>query len=260
MLLTIQLLASFFIGGLFIALQTLVAERVHGIWRNIALAIPSTSALGILFVGLVKSPIDAAEAALIIPAALTPDYLFVFIFAALTSFGVGTRIVLSLLAWSVGAWLILLYPPETFFASAAIYALPFILLFYWFTRKLPKEGTLKIFPMTAGSIAVRSLIGGAIISLVVILSQTLGNVWGGLFSAFPATFLSTFIIYNRWQGRHVIPKIATALFFPGSLGFILYSWVAALAFPLWGVWLGTLAAYAAIGIFYLVWISLSYEK
>ncbi|MEK7524503.1 MAG: hypothetical protein AAB588_05760, partial [Patescibacteria group bacterium] len=91
---------------------------------------------------------------------------------------------------------------------------------------------------------------------VIFLSKTLGTTWGGLFSAFPATFASTFIIYYQLQGKESIPAVARSVFFPGSLGFIVYALAVAMSFPAIGIWIGTLLAYLAtfafFGIYYLI--------
>jgi len=47
---------------------------------------------------------------------------------------------------------------------------------------------------------------------------------------------------------------AKSLFFPGAIGFFIYSWIAGLVFPTWGVWFGTVAAYA--GTFVSYWLYL----
>lgn len=74
MIFYIQLIVSFLVGGLFIALQTLIAERVSTLWRGVVLTIPSTLALGLFFIGLAKSPQDVVEASQIVPIALGIDY------------------------------------------------------------------------------------------------------------------------------------------------------------------------------------------
>lgn len=256
----LQLITSFLIGGIFIALQTLFGERSHGYWRAVILTIPSTLALGLLFVGLTKTPLDGVEAAIVVPAALGPDYLYVAIFAALSSFGLFLSTLAGLTVWAIGAYSLIQFPPATFFSSVFFYGLPMILAGYFIVRKLPQIHELKPFPMTAAQIAIRSLIGGTIIALIVILSKTWGNIWGGLFSAFPAAFTSTFIIYYHWQGARVIPAVAKSLFFPGSIGFIIYAWIAAATFPLWGIWLGTLAAYGGTFLFFAIFYIISHAK
>lgn len=254
-----QLLISFLVGGIFIALQTLFGERVHGFWRGVVLTIPSTLALGLLFVGIAKTPLDSVEAAIVVPAALGPDYLYVAVFAALAALGFFWATIAGLVIWMLGAYFILQYPPENF-ATSTVIGLVLIVIGWLIVRKLPQIPHLKPFKMTPGQIAIRSFIGGTVIALIVFLSKTFGNIWGGLFSAFPAAFTSTFIIYYHWQGSHVIPAVAKSLFFPGSIGFIIYSGIAALAFPALGIWFGTLLAYAATFVFFLIFYIISSAK
>lgn len=255
---TFKIIISFIAGGLFIALQTLIGERVRGFLRNVILTIPSTMALGLIFIGITKTPNDVVETARIIPAALASDYLFVTIFALLSAYGLFFSLAGSFFAWTLGAFLILKFPPETFLTSIFIYGLPLIIIGYLIVRILPQVPDLKPFPMNIKHIIFRSFIGGSVIALVVILSNTLGNIWGGLFSAFPAVFTSTFIIYTQLQGKKVIPSVSKSLFFPGSIGLIIYALVAAITFPIWGIWLGTLAAYSANFLFF--WLSSFFYK
>lgn len=246
----LQLLISFIVGGLFIALQTLIGERTKGMWRSIVLTIPSTSAMGLLFIGLTKTAGDVVSAAVVVPAATVPAYVFVVVFALLSNFGIAMSYILSLFGWLLSAYVLLLFPPQTFLASTFIYSLPILIPLYLFIRRLPQEASLKQFPMNFKHIVLRSLFGGFVVALVVVLAKTLGNVWGGLFSAFPASYTSTLLIYYHLQGSKVIPAVVRSLFFPGIFAFYIYAWVVMVTFPVFGIWLGTLFAYCATMLFY----------
>lgn len=250
----LQLLISFLLGGLFIALQSLIAERVHGFWRNVVLTIPSTMALGFFFIGLIKTPQDVVQASLMVPAGLGPDYIFVMFFALLARFNFYISLIGSLLVWAISGFILILYPPASYMLSIFLYCAPIIAITYFVVKKLPQTHDLKSFPMTGRNIFIRAMIGGSVIFLVVLLAKTLGNIWGGLFTVFPASYTATFSIYYHMQGKHSIPTVAKTLFFPGIPGFIIYGWIAAETFPLYGIWLGTLFAY--LGTF--IWYSLYY--
>ncbi|MFH1218406.1 MAG: DUF3147 family protein [Candidatus Peregrinibacteria bacterium] len=249
---TAQLITSFIAGGFFIALQTLISERVPNKWKGIILTIPSTMSLGLLFIGLSKFPLDAAEAAIMIPTSTAISYSFVTLFALTITLGLISAFALSLTLWALLAYLFLTFPPENFLISI-LYEIPVIAVTYFLVHKLPKIPKLKIFPMNFKHITVRAIIGGTIIALAVFLSKTLGNSWGGLFSAFPAVFSSTFIIYYYLQGPRAIPSVAKSFFFPGIIGFNIYAYIASLTFPLYGIWIGTLASYLATFAFFCVW-------
>ena len=250
MLFNLQLLISFILGGLFIALQSLIAERVKGFWRNIVLTVPSTMALGLFFIGLTKTPQDVVQASLMVPAGLSADYIFVMFFALLARFNFYISLIGSLSAWAISGLVLILYPPASYMTSIFIYALPIIVITYFVVKKLPQTQDLKPFPMTSRNIFIRAMIGGSVIFLIVLLSKTLGNIWGGLFTVFPASYTATFSIYYHMQGKESIPTVAKTLFFPGIIGFIIYGWIVAETFPLYGIWLGTLFAYLGTFIWY----------
>ncbi len=242
---------SFIIGGLFIALQTIIAERAPLRWRGTILTIPSTSAISFFFIGLTKQPGDITEVAKFFPASLAVCYVFVFVFAILSKSNIYKSLFSSFIIWAVCAFIIVKFPPHSFFTSIFIYYLPVLLLTYWGVKNLPQTTTITPVLFTPKIVFFRSLIGGLIVILAVVLSKILGNIWGGLFSAFPAAFTSTFLIYYQAHGKNIIPSVAKSLFFPGSIGFIIYALMAAFTFPRYGVWLGTLSSYATVTLFFL---------
>jgi len=252
-MLYIQLVISFILGGILIALQTLVAERVSLRWRGIILTIPTTIAISLLFIGIVKTPQDVAHAAISIPASLGASYTFVTIFTLLRNYGLAISYTVSIFVWCVFATLIIMFPPVDFVSSLIIFCAIPILVGYIIISKLPQVVDLKKFPMNPKHLFFRSLLGGFIVALSVYLSKTLGNTWGGIFSVFPAAFSSTLVIYYYLQGPKVIPSVTKSTFFPGVIGFILYALVAAYAFPLYGVWIGTLIDYVVVLVFFLFW-------
>jgi uncharacterized membrane protein (GlpM family) len=249
---TVQLVTSFLAGGIFIALQTLFGERVPLKWRGAVLTIPSTMALGFIFIALTKTPQDTREASIVIPAAIAVDYIFVLIFAYLSKFNQAISFIGGFASWAVSAFALIKFPPENFTLSLA-YCIPPILIMYFLIRKLPQETKIEPVPMTIQHTLIRSFIGGSIITTIVILSNTFGNVWGGLFTVFPAAYTATFLIYYRTHGKKIIPSIAKSFFFPGIPGFIIYAYIAGITFPIIGIWLGTLAAYAGTAAFYLIY-------
>lgn len=251
-MLTLQLVISFVAGGIFIALQTLFAERVNPHWKGVILTIPTTMALGLLFIGLIKSPANVVDATTIVPAALGVDYIFVAIFALLIPFGLLANIVGGFAAWAASAYFLLTNQPATFLISF-IYEVIVITICYLIVLRMPKVSELKKYPMNFKHIALRSIVGGIIITSAVFLSKTMGDAWGGLFSTFPAAFSSTFIIYYYLQDRKAVQAIAKSLFFPGVIGFNIYAYTVMMTFPRFGIWIGTLMAYFATFTFCCLW-------
>lgn len=249
-MITLQLATAFVVGALAISLQTLIAERVSVKWRGLILTIPTTMASSFFFIGLVKSAADVEVVARIFPAALGADYVFVVIFALLIHYGAAISLISSALGFAAIAALIILFPPSTF-AIALVYGFSVIVVTYIVVSYLPQTTKLIAYPMNAKHILGRGLIGGSIAFLAVLLAKMFGNVWGGIFSAFPASFSASLLIYSHLQGKQVIPSVAKSLFFPGSIGFALYAFTATWAFPRFGIWIGTLTCYV-ISISFLI--------
>lgn len=131
-----QIIVSFLIGGLAIAFQTLIAERVSKKWRGVILTLPSTSALGLFFIGFTKSAFDVPEAAKFLIGALAPDYIFVAIFIFLSRINLKISLFGAFGAWAISAYLLLLYPPVNFASSVFFYCIPITIISYLLIRKL----------------------------------------------------------------------------------------------------------------------------
>lgn len=252
----LQLLTSFLVGGLLIASLSLLAERVSFKWRKILLTVPTTIAIGFFFIGLTKNPADVTEAAIIVPAALIPDYLFVLVFALLSRYNLFFNLLGSYLVYALSAKILMDFPPATFVQSF-LYFLPLVFLIYGLVSILPQDHQLKSIPFNLKHVVIRSLVGGSILVLIVYLAHTLGNTWGGLFSTFPGSFTAILLIFHHVHGKKVIPALAKSLFFPGAFGFCLYGWIAGLTFPLYGIWIGTFLSYLATFAFYWLYQTMS---
>src|SRR3989344_8436642 len=126
----LQLIISFVVGGLAVSFQTLIGERVPLRWRGPVLTIPSTLGLALFFVGLTKGTVAGQEAAMIVPAALGAEFLFVMAFAFFIQFGLMVALLLSFIMIIGGGSFILFIPPTTPFSSVFFYGIPTIVLTY----------------------------------------------------------------------------------------------------------------------------------
>ncbi len=190
---------------------------------------------------------------MIVPAALGAEFLFVMAFALCIRLGLLIALVLSSIVIVAGGSFVLFFPPTSLYYSVFVYGIPAIVFAYVVVNFLPQVTALKPVPMNVRYIVMRSLLGGTIIVTVILLSKFLGNTWGGLFSAFPAVFLSTFLIYYFANGCAVIPSVARSMFFPGSLALMLYAVVTMWSFPILGIWIGTVVSYLAVGCFFVLY-------
>lgn len=249
----LRLIISFFVGGLFISLQTLFAERVPLKWRGVVLTIPSTLAISLLFVGLTKGASEVADVAILsIAASFICTYVFATTFAIFSQFNVYIAIFMGFFVWGISALALIIFPPHSIGTAIAV-GIPILCICYMIVSRLEQEHEIIPVPFTAKHIVIRSVFAGLVVATSVFLAKTFGNVWGGVFSAFPAVFSTTLIIYYFTHGRGIIPAVTKTVFFPGSFGFVLYSIVAGLTFPKFGIWIGTVLSYAVFITYILMY-------
>ncbi|MBI4407413.1 MAG: hypothetical protein HY565_02855 [Candidatus Kerfeldbacteria bacterium] len=209
-------------------------------------------ALSFLFIGLTKTTAVMPEVVQFFPAALAADYMFVLVFVLLSRHSLPISLIGGLVGWAMYAAIALRYPPTSFALGTLVYFLPVVIVSYWWIKHLPQVAQLMPVVMTWQRIAIRALLGGSVLATVVILTHTLGNIWGSLFSAFPAAWSSTFVIYYLVHGKTIIPAVGKSLFLPGAFTFMIYAYVALLTFPTLGIWLGTAVCYLAVMIVYSI--------
>lgn len=252
MTLFLQAVLSFLVGGLFIGMQTLIAERVSPQWRGSILTIPSTLALSLVIIGLTKTTSDVVEAAIFFPAGMGISFVFVTLFSLASRYSLLHSLIIGYLGWIGVASLFLHIPPTSISTAVFLYAFPIALLGYVITSKLPQNTYIKPVPFNMRHVLVRSGFGGGVVCAAVVCAHLFGNIWGGLFAAFPATFSAALIIYYIVHGKQMIPAVGKALFFPGAIGLPLYAWVVTVTYPTVGVLYGTVAAFAVTLSFYAI--------
>lgn len=250
-MLLLHILIAFFVGGGFIALLSLLAERATKQTAGLILSLPSTAAIGFFFIGLTASPESIAAFALGYPSAGAACYLGAAAYAYL-ALRIGTRSIktmawcfLSLtIVWFIFSLPMLLMPKMPIALSLGIWTV-YILLSHYLLAIRPEIDTTPVeLHFTRSEILFRSILAGTLIAGVVLLSKTLGPVWGGLMSAFPAAISSTLLIVHRSHPPqflfHVLARMPAA-----APTFLIYVFLAAWTFPRIGVITGTIVTYAA---------------
>jgi len=177
----LQLLISFFVGGFFIALQTIVAERVSEKMRGIVLTIPSTIALGLFFIGVFESPENASAAAEFATAALAGPYVFMVAYAlAARRHGIFWSLLFSTALWALFAVLIIQFPPSSFWQGVFMYFVPPTVLLYFIIIRFPAKSEITPKPFTAYQMFGREIACGFIVALSLFLSRRFNTDFGAL--------------------------------------------------------------------------------
>jgi hypothetical protein len=234
---------SFLTGGVFTAITLYAAEKYGPRVGGIIAGLPSTTAVGLFFIGYTQTPQAASQAASLMPAAVGGSLIFVVVYVALCK-RIGYK--LSLLTASV-VWLTISLPLAYYrFENINIATFFFILVWLITLRFMQGQNidpkTPEKMSYTVGQKIARSFFSGAIVASAVVISSMFGPLWGGALAAFPAMFLGTFIILCRSQGCEYSTAFArnTPL---GLFGVIPYLWGVHFLYPVYGLIVGTLASY-----------------
>lgn len=244
-----QLILSVIIGGIFVALQSLIAEKVSQKLAGIVLSVPSTLAIALYFMGLTVSPSSVAKIMPVIPISFGIGLLFCCAYVYVAN-KINAGSVFALLLSTVAAtvtWLTLAVPLAVFeFDNLALsffgYAALILLSHYLLSTRPNMKTRAASVRYTTVQKLIRASVGGCIIGFIIVLAKYLGPFWGGIFSSFPAVYLSTLLIIHRSQGPRFLFHITKALPVASPV-FIIYALVVGFAYPTVGLNIGTALAF-----------------
>ncbi len=256
-LFAIQLITSFVIGGVFIALLSLLAERASEKVAGLIISLPATIALGFFFIGWTLSPQAVADIAPMIPLMegvvmmFTVAYLYLSKVFSKKLPSITLSVAGSLIVWFVLAVPLAIFEFSNLFLSLAGYVILAALAYYLITMRPNKKSFHKPLKYTLVQKIWRAVFAGSIITLAVFLSKVSGPFWGGLFTAFPAVFISSLTIVHWHYDSAFLFKVwkNSPL---GSLIFTIYPLVSIYTFPAFGIWGGTLTSYLVCLVAFIV--------
>lgn len=244
----LQLLASVIVGGIFVALQTLIAERVPQNISGILLSIPSTLVIALFFIGWTLSVQTVSNIVPVIPLSFGIGLIFVCVYtctANILKFGRAVQLIVSTTI-ATFVWIILAFPLAYIQITSTSLSLflyfCLLIISHYFLAVRPNVNTVPlVYKYTIVQKLIRSMTGGLIIGIIILLANTLGPVWGGIVSGFPAVFLSALLIVHWQHGPEFLFHITKALPL-GSPIFPLYAIIVQYSYPRFGIELGTLIA------------------
>ncbi len=261
-LLLLKLMLSFVIGGLFVAGCTAAAERFGTHVGGVIAGFPSTIAVALLSIGLVSGPEAASEATDVVPLVVGFNGLFLVGFAVFARRGLLRGLGGALLVWFLLSLAVVLSGFRDFAVSIAVFL---VLLFVchdllWRRMDLPAFGGGRFRP-TIGRMVSRAVFSGSVIALAAYLSKATGPIVGGVFSVFPAVFVSTLFIASRSRGVEFARALTKPLMVSGMINVAVYGVCVRYVYPILGLPLGTAAAFvvslaSAYGTFRFVMVRL----
>jgi Protein of unknown function (DUF3147) len=238
-----KLLLSFIVGSLWVTLTTLSAERFGSKVGGLIGGLPSTVVIALFFIGLTQSSEIAAQATTVMPLAQGLNGLFVLMFMYFIPRGLWLGLLTSMILWFFQSSLLYLLDIQYFWVSVLGWL--FLLIFCYFVvekrMKISSHARLTIvYPPSR--LIWRALFGGGVIALAVFMGKIGGPLLGGIFSSFPAMFLSTLVITYNTAGSDFSRSVGKSLLISGLINVPLYEIMVRFLYPTIGLGLGTALA------------------
>ena len=246
-----QTILPFVISALIVILITVIAEKYGTKTGGVLGTLPSTIIIAFLFIAITKGTQFAAQSVAVVPAEMGINLIFLLTFALLSEKKLPTALIGSLLSWTAFTLLLYYSNPGSILLSLGFYVLCFTVTFLYLDKKkkITSHGTLKVH-YTPLKLLSRSLIAGTVIAIAVTFSN-LGTTISGIFSVFPAIFLSTMLISLREHGPMFTNAMAKGMIY-GSPSVVSYGIAIHYLYPSVGIILGTTGAFllaAAVTLF-----------
>lgn len=260
----LKYLIYFLSGSTLITLITVIAEKKSPRTAGLLMSLPVITFLSLLFMALSQGAWFGSRAAVWNPIGAIADLVYMGLFvtgAAIPGLAGRGRteskrskeILAGLLLGFSGYFLSLMLfsgfnVTDGWVSLGALWAAAFIA--HRLFGKLDDVDMQQRETASARELAFRALFGGCTVAFVVILGDSAGYVWGGIFSSFPGTITPVLIIlhikYGRLMSQSVIKSAPLGLSATG-----LYSIMVWLTYPEYGIAAGTIMAYISVAVFLL---------
>jgi hypothetical protein len=244
-LFTFQLGLSFLIGGVWIALTSMAAERLGPRLGGLIGGLPSLLAVAMLFIGWTQGLQQVYDATTAVPLTMAVNAFYLIAYALLLRRGVAVAIGGAMTLWAVLQTAIVLLDPRRYDWALVGWALA-LLAAYLIIRPITRGAASgpQHLAYTPAQLLGRGAFGGAVIVAAVALSKIGGPIFGSVFSVFPAVFTSTLVITARSVGPAFTLSLVTPLMVSAVVNVVVYAIALRLAVLPLGLIGGSAAAYA----------------
>jgi hypothetical protein len=265
----LKYLIYFISGSVLITSITIIAEKKSPKIAGIMMSLPVITFLSLLFMAISQGADFSSKAAIWNPIGAIADLVYMGLFAV----GIGlpgyiqrntggreskycknekiVEILTGLLVGFTGYLLFILISSKFQIASGWIslaYLWIFAIIFYVLFKRLKEIMLEKPQLVSAKEIVFRGLFGGGVVAAIVILGDSAGHIWGGLFSSFPGTITPVLVLLHLKNGKDMsCCAIKSAPI--GLSGTGLYSCMVWLLYPVYGIFMGTLVSYLVVFAF-----------
>jgi uncharacterized membrane protein (GlpM family) len=249
--LLIQVIIPFVLSALIVVIITVIAERYGTKVGGLLGTLPSTIVVAFIFISLNTNVNFASKSVAVVPAEMGVNVFFLFFFTILIKRGLTTATVGALCIWSIISAIFYFYNLHDIYLSIIIYGILLGVAFLVLEKvmKIQSKGKVKV-KYTPTKIAFRGLLAATVVTISVLLSNV-GAVLSGIFSVFPAIFLSTMLITVSEHGSEFSGGMAKAMII-GTMSTVSYAVAIHFLYPVYDIIWGTVVAYGISIIFVVI--------
>jgi uncharacterized membrane protein (GlpM family) len=237
----LQLVLTFLIGSCWIYFTVFAGLHFGSKTGGFIGGLPSTALLSFFFIGFTQSPEIASSVTTVFPLSMAVSGLFLVVFASIARRGFMLALGSGLCFWFLLSAIIVFFKWEKFLFNLIIYAIVMFIAYlilekYLLIRSLSFDKTKH----SEKHLVIRSVFGGFIVMLTVLISKTGGPVLGGIFAAFPAMFIATLTISYKTRGIEFSRAMTKPLLVTGMITIAVYAVALRYLYPATGLYTGTL--------------------
>ncbi|TXE12895.1 hypothetical protein FUA26_03630 [Seonamhaeicola algicola] len=238
----------------FVVGLSLLAENVSPKVAGILSGYPTGSAITLFFFGLEVSADFASKSAVYNMIGLSGALTFVYVYYLASNYFNKHTILLSSISAIVAYFLVVwaLHFIELNKYIAIIIPVAFAFLYIILFKKIENIKIKNKVKLSHKTLFIRAFFAASIILIITSIPKFVGATWAGLLSAFPTTlFPLMLIIHFTYSKKHVHTVIKNVPV--GMFSLIIYSLTVSVVYPLFGIYIGTLLAFAAATIYLLIY-------
>lgn len=240
-----MVLVTFILGALVVTGATILGERLGTKVGGLIGTLPHLVIIALYFIGRTQSADVAAQATVSIPVTMAVNVLFLFIFYKMAQRNRYTAPVGAMALWTLMVLPLVMFEFENLLLSMVSYivVIPIVYLLFEKVSDLPSRKVPKM-RYTTRILAGRGVLAGGVIAFAVIAAEYGGPILGGIFSVFPALFLSTVLIYTFEHDADYAGTMAKTMSIGGT-SVVVYALAGFFLFPIYGMELGSLLGFLA---------------
>lgn len=247
-----HVILSFVIAGGWIAVATLLAEKLGSSIGGLIANLPSNILIGLLFIALTQNIEFVKQAVPGIPVGMLIDTLFLAVFIVGLKYGVLIAVSASLLIWFLLAFLASEFWSAGLILNCLVYLIVTVTVYFSIHHWMTLPPSKRLIKRYSGlQVLIRALFAGSVVASVVVIARFAPPYLVGIVATFPAVLLSTMVILAINQ----TPTFARAtgkILLLSSSNIVVYGIAVYHLYPLLGITGGTVVSFLSAALW--VWL------